>query len=226
MKPLARVTGLAVMALALSAAAPKTVGWNSTVAITPDGGHLLGNPDAGVKVVEYLAYTSPHSLQFEREAEAQLKVFYISSGRVSLEVRPIIINPLDVTLTLLASCGAKEKFWLNHAALMRSQDEWREIVLRSTSVQRARWKRADLAASNRAVATDLRLYEVMESRGYDRPSVDKCLADSTGAKRIADQNDQARAAGIDGVPVFSINGVLLKDVHTWAALRPEIDARL
>ena len=57
MNPFARTAVLAAAALLLTGTAPKTVGWNTTVALTADGGHLFGNPAAPIKLVEYVSYT-------------------------------------------------------------------------------------------------------------------------------------------------------------------------
>lgn len=224
MKRNARLALLFAVALLGTGAAPKTIGWNMTVAETPDG-HLVGNPEAKVKLVEYVSYASANSLRFEREAEGQLRLAYIASGKVSFEVRNLIRHPLDLTLAMLAACGTKDRFFLNHGALLRSQDRWTDMVKRATPSQRWRWTQSDLGARNRSIASDLDLYEIMEARGYDRLSVDKCLTDKAVAARITAQSDTAQADGIASVPAFSINGKLL-DIATWAQLRPLLDESL
>ncbi|MFM5922719.1 MAG: thioredoxin domain-containing protein [Novosphingobium sp.] len=225
MKRYARLAVLVAAVLLDTGAAPKTIGWNMTVAETPEGGHRLGNPDAKVRLVEYVSYASASSLRFEREAEGQLRLAYVASGKVSFEVRNLIRHPLDLTLAMLAGCGPKEKFFLNHAALIRSQDRWADMVKRATPSQRWRWTQSDIPSRNRAIASDLDLYEVMEVRGYDRLTVDKCLADKAAAAGITAQSDAAQDDGIERVPAFSINGKLL-DIATWAQLRPLLDESL
>lgn len=226
MKPIARLALVVAGALSTIAAAPRTVGWNMAVERTAEGGHLLGNPAAKVRLVEYVRYSSPESLRFEREAEGQLRLEYIATGNVSLELRPLLVEPVDLTLAMLAACGPKERFFLNHAALIRSQDRWRALLDRATASQRWRWTRADLGARNRALASDLGLYAVMEVRGYDRLSLDRCLADASAAARITALAQTAPVGGARKVPIFSINGKLLENVTDWAALRPMLDESL
>ena len=55
MNPIIRTAILAATALLLGGVAPKTVAWNTTVALTAAGGHLIGNPAAPVKLVEYVS---------------------------------------------------------------------------------------------------------------------------------------------------------------------------
>ena len=56
--------GAASLSTAL-AAAPAPSKWLSTVTVTDKGAHVLGNPAARNKVVEYLSYTCGHCADFE-----------------------------------------------------------------------------------------------------------------------------------------------------------------
>ncbi len=217
---------LAGAALLLSAAAPKTVGWNYAVALTPAGSHVLGNPAAKVKLVQYVSYTCPHCAEFEVQADGPLRLGYIATGKVSSELRHFLRDPVDLTAALLSNCGPKDKFFLNHAALMRSQKAWIGKLASSSPTQRARWTSGSLSARSRAVATDLRFYEIMASRGYDRPAVDRCLADAAMAQRLAKQTEEGSTLGITGTPAFTLDGALLIGTHEWALLRPQLDARM
>lgn len=224
-KPL-RLATLAGAALLLAAAAPKTVGWNYTVTLTPAGGHVLGNPAAKVKLVQYVSYTCPHCAEFEVQSDGPLRLGYIATGKVSSELRHYLRDPVDLTAALLTNCGAKEKFFLNHSAFMRSQKVWIGRIARSSEAQRIRWTSGTLSARTRAVASDFKFYEIMASRGYDRPSTDRCLADAAMAQRLAKQTEEGRKLGISGTPGFAIDGTLLLGTHDWALLRPQIDARM
>ncbi|MEN9926363.1 MAG: hypothetical protein RL268_2489, partial [Pseudomonadota bacterium] len=48
---------MALAAVLLTAAAPPPGGWYRAVSLTPQGGHLIGNPDAPVRLIEYASYT-------------------------------------------------------------------------------------------------------------------------------------------------------------------------
>lgn len=225
-KPAARTAFLALAAVLTVSAAPKTVGWTSTVALTPGGGYLLGNPAAKVKLVEYVSYTCGYCARYNIQSEGVLQLAYIPSGKVSIEVRHVVRSPVDLAVTMLAACGDKRKFFLNHNALLRSQPRWMSPMTHASSSQRFRWQNPDLGTRNRAIAADLKLYDVMATRGYDRQSLERCLTDKALAQRITAQSDAALADGVEGTPSFSINGKLLKDTHDWAALRPQLDESL
>ena len=226
MKAIVRTAALATTALLLTGAAPKTVAWNTTVALTAEGGHLVGNPAAKVKLVEYASYTCAQCATFMVQSAGALQIGYISSGKISLELRHLVQGPVDLAAAMLANCGPAAKFALNHAALMRSQATWRATFTQAGTAQKQRWVTGALMTRNRAIAGDLHWFEIMEARGFDRIATEKCLGDQAVANRIGDQSKAGYANGITRAPSFTINGVLLENVNTWSELRPQIDASL
>lgn len=221
------LTALAVIAVAAAPkAAPKKANWNATVTLTAGGGHMLGNPAAQVKLTEYVSYTCPHCAAFEIASDAPLKGVYVPSGRLSVEVRHLLRDPIDLTAAMLTNCGAKERFFLNHAALMRSQKTWAPIIGSATQGQRGRWTTGTLLARNQAIASDLGFYRIMATRGYDRPTLDRCLGDAAMAQRLAKQTEEAAKLEIRTTPSFAVNGMVLFGTHDWETLRPQLDARL
>ena len=226
MKRYARAVLLTAATLLLTATAPKTVAWTHTVSLLPDGAHLIGNPDAPVRLTEYLSYTCPDCATFDVQSGAALQISYVASGKVAIEVRHLVRGPVDQVAAMLADCGPPEKFALNHSALLRSQDRWRTMLNRAGPAQKQRWSTGTLLARGRAVADDMGFYKIMESRGIDRSATDACLGDATLANRIGEQSKAGYALGIKTVPSFLINGTLLETAHSWAELRPQIDASL
>jgi protein-disulfide isomerase len=96
----------------------------------------------------------------------------------------------------------------------------------ATKAQQQRWYNGDMASRRRAIASDLGFYNIAASRGYDRITVDRCLADEALAKRIADQTVEGEKSGVTGTPSFKLNGDLLIGTFEWKVLRAQIDARL
>lgn len=217
----------AIFALMLvPAAALAGPGWNRTVTLTADGAHVLGNSAAAIRLTEFVSYTCPHCAHFEVEADAPLRMGFVAPGKVAVEVRHLIRDPIDLTVAQLANCGPKEKFFANHAAFMRSQQRWMTPLMNSSPAQRTRWQTGDALTRQRAIAADFGLYDIMQARGYSRPELDRCLADQTLAKRIASQGAEAQRLGVEGTPSFAINGVLLAGTHSWEALEPQLRLKL
>jgi protein-disulfide isomerase len=154
----------------------------------------------------------------------RIKLGYIMPGNISLEVRHLIRDPVDLTAVMLANCGAPAKFLQNHSAFMLQQARWIAPMSSANASQRARWTSGDGPSRRRAIANDLGFYRMMEGRGYNRPELDRCLSDEAAASRFAEQSqkDWSRP-GITGTPSFSINGVVMPGTHTWEALERQLD---
>jgi protein-disulfide isomerase len=225
---LAALCGAALLTGASKPAPPAAkVNWNTVVARTPLDSHLLGNPAAAVKLVEYISYTCPHCAHFEQESDAQLRIGFISSGKGSIEVRSFVRDPVDLTVALLTHCGPPTKFFANHSTFLRHQMTWMAPLASLTDGQKARWSNNDFAARTRAIASDLGFYSLMEARGYGRPEIDRCLADKALAERLAQRTKEAGEKDfVNGTPSFLLDGVPLSGTYSWAALKPQIEARL
>ena len=200
--------------------------WNHTLTMPPGGGHMLGNPAARIKLTEYVSYTCPHCAHFETESELPLRLGFVANGSTSVEVRHLVRDPIDLTVAMLTNCGPKDKFFLNHSALMRGQSTWIAPMISASAARQARWSSGNALTRRRAIATDFGLYAIMARRGYDRIAADRCLADQTLAQRLADQTAAAAAAGIDSTPSFAIGDVVLTGTHSWDLLEPQLRARL
>ena len=210
------------------APAPRTAGanWNATVTRTPEGGLMMGNPAAKVKLVEFVSYTCNHCAQFEREAADQLRLGLVAPGKGSVEVRSFVRDPIDMTIALLTRCGPKEKFFANHTTFLRKQDTWIKPLMNASQSQRQRWSTGELGVRLRFIASDLRFYDIMQTLGYNRQSVDRCLANTALVDQLARQTKEAADRfHINGTPTFMIDGIVLAGTHDWRSLRPQLEAR-
>lgn len=223
------VAGVAAAALATTASAAPAQGGskgkqNWTFAVQEhDDGHILGNPDAPVKLVEYMSYTCSHCAEFFRNGEGAIRLAYIPSGKVSFEIRHLLRDPVDLTAAMLTQCGNPKKFIGNHDAILAKQDDWLETARDTTQAQRSRWQFGTVSARMQAIASDLGFYDIMETRGYTRAELDRCLTDETKAKSLAATSQRdVQTYGLQGTPSFVLNGKLLK-VYNWAGLQPILD---
>lgn len=224
---LALIAGAAFAATKPAPAKPAARNWNATMAVTPQGTHLLGNPAAKVKLTQFISYTCPHCAHFEEQADAPLKLSFIASGKGSVEIRNFVRDPVDLTVALLANCGPTSKFFGNHALFLRTQGKWIAPLANPSPTQQARWSGGSFAQRTRAIARDFGFYGIMQSRGYTAQQIDKCLADEPLARRLAESTDEAQTRLlVTGTPMFAIDGVVLAGTHTWDALRPQLDARM
>jgi len=206
---------------------PVKANWNTTVTLTPQGTHLLGNPAAKVRLTQFISYTCPHCAHFDAEADGQLRLSFIADGKGAVEVRHFVRDPVDMTVALLTNCGPANKFFLNHAAFLRSQSRWIGPLASASTAQQARWTSGPFAQRTRFIAKDFGFYPIMATRGYTAIQVDKCLANEALAKRLAADTDlAAEKLNIQGTPSFAIDGVVLAGTYSWDALRPQLAARM
>lgn len=219
---LALLAGALTMLAAGPAANANPAGWAATAGISPSGGHLLGNPQATIKIIEYVSYTCPHCAIFEAESAEQLKGTFIASGNVSIEVRHFLRDPMDMAAALLSNCAAPSQFFPLHEALMRDQPN-----LASPSQQQiTQWQSIPTPVAMHAIAAQLNLFPLAAHYGVDRARADHCLADKALMQRIATQTEDAEKQGITGTPSFLLNSAVLIGTHSWDTLQAQLAARL
>lgn len=199
--------------------APAGTEWRSTAAMTEDGGVLVGNPEAPLKLVEYGSLTCPTCARFSMEGSEPL-MEYIDSGVVSFELRQFAIHgPIDLLLGRLTQCGPVE------AVLPLSDQVWQsyETIMAPIQSNQAAFEQAmGLPIEQRFVvaAEQMGYLDFFAARGVSEDQARQCLADTA---KLTEQADFTQKYGseynITGTPTFQLNGRSL-DANTWAALEP------
>lgn len=195
------------------------------VTVNPDGSILLGDPSAPVKVVEYMSFTCPHCAHFNEESHTELRGGLVRGGKVSLELQPFLRNEFDLIASLLVTCGSKDKWFGNSDAVLTDQAEWFKPPADPTFKERWGALEGNKPALRKLVARDLGLFKLMLGRGYTPTQLDMCLADETKVKQLITMTEKAGADGVNGTPMFKINGKL-QGVYGWADLKPLIQNTL
>lgn len=204
---------------------PSRSNWPATIARTPRG-HLIGNPEAETRLIEFISYTCPHCADFAARGEPALELAVLAPGKVSVEVRPVIRNGIDLAVTLLAQCGDPAGFKTRHSALMLGQPEWLGKARNAPATQQQIWMRGDKAGRANAAAA-LGLVAMLTRRGQSQAELDACLADDTAARALVENGLADKGeTGVASTPSFAIDGKLLEGVHNWEALYPVLSARL
>lgn len=196
------------------------VKWASTFSVSTKGAFIVGNPAAETKVVEYASYTCSHCADFERETVPGLKVQYVSTGKVSFEVRNLVRDGLDLTAAMLARCGGKGRFFGNHRHLMATQAKWANGGKLSKATI-AKLDAGDIQGFMQASYVELGLVPIMAQRGLTAAQGKVCLADKAGLKQILDMTDEAVGPlGLQGTPTILVNGQVHPEVGDLATLKP------
>ncbi len=164
----------------------------------------LGNPNAPVRIVEYLSLTCSHCADFHTKVFPALKARYIDTGRVYFTVRELLTAPAQVAAAgfLMARCNGGRQYFTVLDQVFRSQDEM--------------FRTGDARGP---------LLKVARQNGLTEAQFEVCITDEKA------QNDlDARlryATDVDRVnstPAFFINGAPLenKKVPTLADLEAAI----
>ena len=211
---------------AAAAGAPAPVNWALHVTVSPEGGHIIGNPDAKVKLVEFMSYTCPHCAEFEAKGVSALRLGPIARGTLSLEIRHLVRDGADVTAAQLTNCVPPRRFMQLHEYVLAHQREWLARARPHSPEDEARQESQSQAERMRAIASELGFYPILAAHGLDRVAVDRCLADQALTKRILDQHQQADTLGIPGTPGFLLDGKFLDNTYDWEALSAVLRPKL
>lgn len=201
------------------------VSWNSHVETTANGSYRLGNPDAPVKLTEYVSYTCPHCAHYQKESDPVLRLTVIPKGQVSVTVTNLLRNPIDLTVALLTNCGDPRRFFVRHNAFFATQETWLATAEKATEGQQQRWYQGPLTDRMRAIANDLDFYTIMARWGVDRAQTDSCLANTAVVDKLKAQQADVTKLGLDSTPSFTLNGEVLQ-VHDWPSVSKAIIGKL
>lgn len=203
--------------------APAGTAWRDTVTETEAGGHLIGNPAAPIKLVEYGSLTCPTCASFSQEGMEPLLTKYVDSGRVSFELRNFAVHgPLDIVLARLARCGSKE------AVVPLSDEVWKNLqsLIGPVQANQAAVEQAmNLPMDQRfaALAQIGGFYDFFASRGISADQARACLTDVPSLEKLAAETDRyAKQDQVTGTPTFTLNGAKLEGVNGWAQLEPAL----
>jgi protein-disulfide isomerase len=144
----------------------------------------LGNPDAKVKIVEYMSMTCSHCADFHNKTLDEIKTKYIDTGKVYFVIREFPLDPLAAAGFMLARQAPGGKYFEVVSYLFKTLGEWAYVE--------------DPLSGLRNVSKQF---------GYSPATFDAALTDQ---KLLEDLNaTRKRGAddfGITGTPTFFING--------------------
>ena len=204
-------------------AAPNNGDWRETVAVTPEGGFRMGNPDAPVKLVEYASLTCPHCAAFSEEGTAALRDTYVRSGRVSWEYRSLLLSGPDLAMTVLARCQAPGAFFPTIEQLFAQQ---REILSGIDESEGARIEALPPEQQIAPLARAMDLDTFFARRGMPESRFSACLGDPQNVQRVTDMTNHAmQELQVSQTPTFIINGER-QQADRWSNLEPLLRAAI
>jgi protein-disulfide isomerase len=203
--------------------APNNGDWSTIVSKSPEGGFVMGNPNAKVKLVEFGSLTCPHCAEFEERGGKALIDNYVKKGLVSWEFRNFVRDPFDMTATLLSRCGGEASFFGLTRNLFADQREWIGKIQAADQATMQALQAMPPAQQFSTIADIGGLKQYAAMRGVPRAKAEQCLADEAEVNKLVQMNtDAATGFNIPGTPSFLINGALVEQTASWEALEPKI----
>ena len=205
---------------------PASGDWSEAVTATNEGGFVMGNPDAEVKVVEFGSMTCPACAGFDEAGLPPLIEKYVKPGRVSFEFRNYVRDPYDITAALIARCNGAKTFFPLTRALFSSQREWTGKLQQAPAEQMQALQSMPPERQFATIANLAGLQQFAAMRGVPTAKSGQCLADQNEINRLVQMNsDAASQYGVAGTPSFLINGKLL-ETPGYQGLEPAIQEAL
>lgn len=193
--------------------------WSRSIVRTAAGGYRIGNPDAVVKVVEYVSLTCPGCAAFSAEGMPALLRDHVRPGRVSLELRHYPLNILDLAAAAAVRCATPAETVALSQRLLATQARWMD---RFQSAPEADRRRVAAMPPTEALAAVVRMAGIGEAVMPALPAdaLARCLADQEALDALVAVRQRGDQDGVTGTPSFVVNGTLATGVHDWAALQP------
>ena len=200
--------------------------WTDVVSETAEGGYVMGNPNAAVKLVEYASFSCPHCKHFEETGADALKTKYVSTGRVSWEFRSFLIHPMDAPLTLLMRCRGPEPFFALTEQLYAGQDDMMKKYIALPAAEQQRVASLAPVDNFKAQAEEGGLYGFFGARGLPRAQAEACLSNQKALDQVTAWQTKYQEDSINSTPTFIINGTQWEAPSGNGELWPQLDAAL
>lgn len=198
------------LVLAMVAALPGLAAAQASGFIGVDDDPVLGEASARVTIIEFGDYQCPVCRLFWKETLPRIRKEYIETGKAKLVFRdfPLAGHPMAVPAAMAAECARDQgRFWEYHDKVYREQDR------RAREGEVAEFRGGDL----KRWAADIKL---------DPAAFDACLDSGKYKQEVAADYAAATGVGLNGTPVFFVNGRALFGAHPFAVFQKVIEEEL
>lgn len=221
---IAMLAGLTLGAVATVAVAAPAKNWTANVLRSAIGSHVMGNPAAKVKVIEYLSFTCPHCAHFASDSAVPLKKNYVSTGKVSVEFRNAVRDQFDMTAALAARCGAPANFFRNSEAILAAQPVWISKAQAYVTANGPALQKMPINTALQTIGAKLGFAALVK---VTPAQLNACMVDKVAQKQLVSMTNEAfNERRITGTPSFVINGQLADNTSDWETLEPRLKAAI
>lgn len=166
----------------------------------------IGNPEAKVKMVEYLSFTCPHCAEFHATVWPLVKKNYVDNGKIKFTIREVYFDKYGLWAGMMARCGGPMRYFGIVDILYNTQQQW--------------------AATNDANQAVQNLRQIGKTAGMTDAQLDQCMNDGAMAQAmVAKFQETTKADDIQGTPSFVIDGTTYKNM-SYDEMAKILDAEL
>ena len=109
--------------------------------VETDGGHRIGNPDGQGQAGRIHQLHLPALRRVRARGRAAIKLGYVMPGNVSVEIRHLIRDPVDLTVGDAGQLRRRRQVPAQPCDFMLGQAKWIAPLAAPTAAQQARWRR-------------------------------------------------------------------------------------
>ena len=165
------------------------------------GDMTLGNPKAGVEVIEYASVACPHCAHFNETVLAPFRTKWVDTGKVHFALKEMLTASPTVAMAgfLVARCAGPAKYFKVVDEIYRSQPQWQAGQIKGV------------------------LQKIGADNGVDEAHFNACLQDQAAIEAVNARAQRAEQDGVDSTPTVFVNGVKLDTLPQTPA---EMDAAI
>ncbi len=174
-------------------------------------GHIKGDPNAPITLIEYASPTCPACKYWHEEVFPGLEEKYVATGKVSFEFREFPIHGnADVAAYVVARCAGADRYF----------DVVDDLFANQEGIVQA----ANVGALGGMLKTLAKRHGIETDAAFD-----SCMADKTYRDQLAAVYQSAEEFGVNGTPTFILDGKKRNfegDFRTLEGFSKQIDALL
>lgn len=171
-----------------------------------DGDHVLGSPTAPISMIIYASVTCPHCASWFNSVWPDIKRNYVETNKLRVVIREFPTAPANIAVIgfQIANCGPENQYFDMIEHQMKEQD--------------------NIFISLKAGTGKATYLEIAKKAGLvDEAAMNTCLENQSGIERINKSMTLAKAAEINSVPSFIINGQVWKQGSNYLPLSKHLN---
>jgi protein-disulfide isomerase len=153
----------------------------------------LGATTTKLTLAVFEDFQCPFCLRFTQNTEPVILAEYVLTGKVRFEFHNFpILGTESVSAAVAGTCAARQnRFWPYHDLLFKVEADAGQATSEKANVGRF---------------SDARLASFAKDLGLDAAKFEACFASPEARQSVANDLQQAQAAGLRGTPSFFLNG--------------------